>query len=130
VGGDGGRDGVDEEGHVVVDDGEAHGAVIFAKASFERDARRARRAGRGGLRDKVGGSGAFGIAEPLKLSRQGSIGKTRLQRIGERLDRLAHARGLCAGIRRGSRLAAPQRDNCDEVAMPALTYDTKLRRAR
>ena len=70
-----------------------------------------RRAGCCGLRDEAGGRGAFGIAEPLKLPRQGPIGETRLQRLGERLDRLAHAAGLCAGMRRGSRLAALQRNN-------------------
>ena len=67
---DRGGDRIDQEGHVVVDDGEAHAAAhVVGRDRLQPDRGLAGLTARGGLRNERRGGGPLGIAEAGQLPR-------------------------------------------------------------
>ena len=80
------RDRIDQEGHVVIDDGQAHPPVrVVARHGLQRDRRFARRALLRHARDEGRRSSHLRGAEPLQLRRKGALGQPRGNRVGHRM---------------------------------------------
>jgi hypothetical protein len=80
AGGDRHRHRIDEEGHVVVDDSDAHPAVADLPADgFEADQRDARRAALGASSDEAGSLAPVLVSEILYFAWEGAFGEQALE---------------------------------------------------